>query len=153
MTAIPLFSTFITSEEILDWRNVGETIQDALLDEAYSRWFTLDRESAEFYEDCWQGFVHVKPSGGYNVWIEAEPEHVPGHEVSIPVSVVQHCRNLMAELGRIGRKIDSLGVAGIPMLVSLDERCAEIWEELADELIGLLTSNNLASLGKETNDG
>ena len=147
---ISLFSTFITAAEVLTWTITGD-LSAAMIDEAYGQWFEQDREQAEFYRDCWKGFVHVKPSGGYDVWIEAEVQVVPSHKIDIPVDVVQRCRNLIAELGRIGRKASALGVAEMPILVSLDERSAVIWEELADELIDLLIGNDLASLGKEKN--
>lgn len=67
-----LFSTFVTSGEILDWEMHEVTsIRAELADEAYCRWLEQDRERAREYSDAWVGHVVVTPDG-YHVWIETE---------------------------------------------------------------------------------
>lgn len=146
MTQATLFSTFISPGEILDWRiRDDQPIRLALTEEAYGRWFNEDQGQAELYRNCWKGFIHVRPSGGYDVWIETEPSLVPCHEISIPIDAVQRCNELIGELRRIGEKESSLSVAEIPCLASLAERASDVQAGLADELISLLVDHGLAS--------
>lgn len=145
MGNLTLFSTFISPGEVLDWENFEGTFASAMVDEAYGRWLDEDKERAEFYHDCWKGFVHVRPTGGYSVWIEADPATAPTHSVEIPRSTVRRCRELTTELRGIGNRIGSLSVDEMALLVGLDGRVSDILEELADEFIDLLVDNNLAA--------
>lgn len=139
----PLYSTFITSEEILNWFAHDGTILTRLVDEAYDRWMEEDKELADLHADCWVGYVHARP-GGYYVWLEVEQGTAPSHKINIPIDTVQRCRNFIAELRRIGGRTDRLTVAEMPILTSLDDRVSGILEKLANELISLLVDNGLA---------
>jgi hypothetical protein len=70
--ATALFSTFVSTKELLDWDgDDGLPVRCALLDGAYSRWYGQDAAQAESYSGAWCGHVEAVP-GGYHVWIEAE---------------------------------------------------------------------------------
>jgi len=73
----PLYSTFITNQEILEWdfTEEGATIHAALVDEAYARWLDRDKEEAQQHAGAWHGHVEAAEHG-YYVWLEAENDEV-----------------------------------------------------------------------------